>query len=507
MGAAGAGLILLSGVLDPGIVEGAIEGRQTKPSNPAVPTSECMPFSSRALKSLPRGKAADIERCLSSAWSDGAGSSSIVEPARHIFATVRDTEDAQFSHQGPENSTEAPESRRKLAMQLDWSTVPYNVPEVLRGLVLFDPTRPDVLLIGEHKFCRTCRIWRPPRAAHDTGLDVCVLQHDHYCTLIGNSVGLYNHPVFAAAAVCSTVGTGIGAILLALHAMYGAMAAVQIAGGPSLLMSPSWVVSVFGVTCALFGRPMLLVLRPAMLRLLSLCGYVLIAVACVLGMALRVCGVPVLPLLGARVNEQQAILAAPAPRDMDGGRGADVHVSSSGPMIRSNGATVPVIEDPPVVARQFSEEQPRKRREGGRSVRQRVPPDGWLALVREKVAEYTDPAAFARSVRGARIGLVQAVRRMPRGIVRVGAVGLAFMAVVIVYLLGTTSGWNVLSTIRRSGGQVLGALSSDLRSVGVLQQSRIVMLPQGADPVAVTAEYVLWRHETAYEMRGRQGLS
>lgn len=46
------------------------------------------------------------------------------------------------------------------------------------------------------KHCRTCNIWRPPRAHHCRLCDNCVETHDHHCVWINNCVGKRNYRYF-----------------------------------------------------------------------------------------------------------------------------------------------------------------------------------------------------------------------------------------------------------------------------------------------------------------------
>eukprot|EP01127_Copromyxa_protea_P010531 TRINITY_DN2563_c0_g1_i3.p1 TRINITY_DN2563_c0_g1~~TRINITY_DN2563_c0_g1_i3.p1 ORF type:complete len:266 (-),score=26.69 TRINITY_DN2563_c0_g1_i3:281-1078(-) len=54
--------------------------------------------------------------------------------------------------------------------------------------------------IGGHtvnlSFCKTCRIWKPPRAHHCRTCDNCVLEFDHHCPWVGNCVGQGNYRWF-----------------------------------------------------------------------------------------------------------------------------------------------------------------------------------------------------------------------------------------------------------------------------------------------------------------------
>ncbi|KAG7147423.1 Palmitoyltransferase ERF2 like protein [Verticillium longisporum] len=46
------------------------------------------------------------------------------------------------------------------------------------------------------KHCRTCNIWRPPRAHHCRLCDNCIETHDHHCVWLNNCVGRRNYRYF-----------------------------------------------------------------------------------------------------------------------------------------------------------------------------------------------------------------------------------------------------------------------------------------------------------------------
>eukprot|EP00928_Gymnodinium_smaydae_P023185 TRINITY_DN19228_c0_g1_i1.p1 TRINITY_DN19228_c0_g1~~TRINITY_DN19228_c0_g1_i1.p1 ORF type:complete len:419 (-),score=51.75 TRINITY_DN19228_c0_g1_i1:101-1357(-) len=55
---------------------------------------------------------------------------------------------------------------------------------------------PPELTSRGYRWCRTCRIVRPPRAAHCPDCDNCVMRYDHHCPFVNNCVGQRNYHFF-----------------------------------------------------------------------------------------------------------------------------------------------------------------------------------------------------------------------------------------------------------------------------------------------------------------------
>src|ERR1700709_1960129 len=46
------------------------------------------------------------------------------------------------------------------------------------------------------KYCKTCNIWRPPRAHHCRICDNCIETQDHHCVWVNNCIGRRNYRYF-----------------------------------------------------------------------------------------------------------------------------------------------------------------------------------------------------------------------------------------------------------------------------------------------------------------------
>jgi len=53
-----------------------------------------------------------------------------------------------------------------------------------------------------YRWCRTCKIIRPPRSSHCPDCDNCVLRYDHHCPFVNNCVGQRNYHFFFGFVSC-----------------------------------------------------------------------------------------------------------------------------------------------------------------------------------------------------------------------------------------------------------------------------------------------------------------
>ncbi|KPA85550.1 putative palmitoyl acyltransferase 9 [Leptomonas pyrrhocoris] len=73
-----------------------------------------------------------------------------------------------------------------------------------------DPLEGNMELV----FCKQCRLRRPPRCSHCYHCDVCVLEHDHHCTVLGGCVGVRNLRWFTLYLLSCCSSTMIGVVWL-----------------------------------------------------------------------------------------------------------------------------------------------------------------------------------------------------------------------------------------------------------------------------------------------------
>ena len=81
----------------------------------------------------------------------------------------------------------------------DSSEDPLTIGPSLNDWVLVKSTTPShAAMEVPIKYCKTCNIWRPPRAHHCRVCDSCVETQDHHCVWLNNCVGRRNYRYFFA---------------------------------------------------------------------------------------------------------------------------------------------------------------------------------------------------------------------------------------------------------------------------------------------------------------------
>jgi len=73
------------------------------------------------------------------------------------------------------------------------------IPRVLNPIEIPDNNTRDIVIDGDmvrQSYCRTCYIWRPPRAHHCSVCDNCITEFDHHCPWMGNCIGARNYRMF-----------------------------------------------------------------------------------------------------------------------------------------------------------------------------------------------------------------------------------------------------------------------------------------------------------------------
>ncbi|EGF99803.1 uncharacterized protein MELLADRAFT_40044 [Melampsora larici-populina 98AG31] len=79
------------------------------------------------------------------------------------------------------------------------TTDPGRVPKDWDPDQAIDRQREDIdkqSLIANLRFCKACRVYKPPRTHHCRQCHRCVLKMDHHCPWVNNCVGYFNHGHF-----------------------------------------------------------------------------------------------------------------------------------------------------------------------------------------------------------------------------------------------------------------------------------------------------------------------
>ncbi|KAF2467239.1 zf-DHHC-domain-containing protein [Lindgomyces ingoldianus] len=84
-------------------------------------------------------------------------------------------------------------------------------PPTTEWTMVVSATSPNSAMEVPTKYCKSCNIWRPPRAHHCRVCDNCIETQDHHCVWLNNCVGRRNYRYFF---VFVTSGTILGLFLL-----------------------------------------------------------------------------------------------------------------------------------------------------------------------------------------------------------------------------------------------------------------------------------------------------
>jgi len=69
------------------------------------------------------------------------------------------------------------------------------------------------------RFCKKCKLIKPPRAHHCSFCGRCVLKMDHHCPWVGSCVGFNNHKYFLQFLVYVTFGCGFSAATMGVYTL------------------------------------------------------------------------------------------------------------------------------------------------------------------------------------------------------------------------------------------------------------------------------------------------
>mmetsp|Transcript_63953 Transcript_63953/g.133325 ORF Transcript_63953/g.133325 Transcript_63953/m.133325 type:complete len:306 (+) Transcript_63953:101-1018(+) len=68
----------------------------------------------------------------------------------------------------------------------------------------------------QDRWCRTCKLWRPPRASHCSTCNRCFMRFDHHCPVLGTCIARNNHRFFILFLLSAGLASCITAALTAI---------------------------------------------------------------------------------------------------------------------------------------------------------------------------------------------------------------------------------------------------------------------------------------------------
>ncbi|CAK7274854.1 Eukaryotic peptide chain release factor GTP-binding subunit [Sporothrix epigloea] len=107
------------------------------------------------------------------------------------------------------------------------------------------------------KYCRTCNIWRPPRAHHCRMCDNCVETADHHCVWLNNCVGRRNYRYFFTfLTTCTILSLYLLAASLAQVLVYRSREHVSFVAAISHFRVP-FAMAIYGFLACLYPLPLM----------------------------------------------------------------------------------------------------------------------------------------------------------------------------------------------------------------------------------------------------------
>ena len=73
--------------------------------------------------------------------------------------------------------------------------------------------------LTEFRYCKKCKLIKPPRAHHCSLCERCILKMDHHCPWVGSCVGFSNHKFFMQFLTYTTFGCMFSALTMGFYTM------------------------------------------------------------------------------------------------------------------------------------------------------------------------------------------------------------------------------------------------------------------------------------------------
>eukprot|EP01067_Filipodium_phascolosomae_P001732 Filipodium_phascolosomae@DN2112_c0_g1_i1.p1 len=118
------------------------------------------------------------------------GPQAVLPLFQKIYRPLFQPSDADSTNRNSQRSTSV---GSEAAEDVESNGVNIQSPEFLESII-----NPDDAAFSAHnaKFCRTCKVWRPPKCSHCRDCNNCVLDFDHHCAVAAACIGSNNHRCF-----------------------------------------------------------------------------------------------------------------------------------------------------------------------------------------------------------------------------------------------------------------------------------------------------------------------